>query len=225
MAPTVDDGWSKLDTSVSESSLADEGLTILSNNEPYTKEEESRVKRKIDFRLVILMLFINGLQYVDKMVFLSYTDIDNRICGDIRNHQPGATCRTRIQLVDKHLLHRLPCRSVSYKLSYATLPNRQIHHSKLYSLGYVFYIILIRVHSCSHRRCNKLFHSRCCSLLPWRIRVLSQSRLRSYNIVLVETRRTNCANRNLVLRKRPYRSAVRINLLCNRTSSGMLLNF
>lgn len=69
MGSTVDDGWSKLDSSLSQSSVADEGLTILSHYEPYTKEEEARVKRKIDFRLVILMLFINGLQYVDKIVF------------------------------------------------------------------------------------------------------------------------------------------------------------
>jgi hypothetical protein len=137
MGSAVDDGWSKLDSSLSQSSVADEGLTILSGYEPYTKEEEARVKRKIDFRLVILMLFINGLQYVDKMVFLSYADIDNRIGSDIRDYQPGAACRTRIQHANQYILYWLPRRTVSHKLSYATLSDRQIYHRELYSVGYV----------------------------------------------------------------------------------------
>lgn len=36
--------------------------------EPYTKEEEKRVLRKIDIRLALLMLLINGIQFVDKLV-------------------------------------------------------------------------------------------------------------------------------------------------------------
>lgn len=47
----------------------DEALKILHTNyEPYTKEEERRVLRKIDFRLIIVMLIVNGLQFVDKNV-------------------------------------------------------------------------------------------------------------------------------------------------------------
>ena len=38
--------------------------------EPYTKDEEKRVLRKIDFRLALLMLFVNGIQFVDKLVSL-----------------------------------------------------------------------------------------------------------------------------------------------------------
>jgi hypothetical protein len=36
--------------------------------EPYTKDEEKRVLRKIDFRLASLMLLVNGIQFVDKLV-------------------------------------------------------------------------------------------------------------------------------------------------------------
>ena len=39
--------------------------------EPYTKDEEKRLLRKIDFRLAVLMLFVNGLQFVDKLVSIS----------------------------------------------------------------------------------------------------------------------------------------------------------
>lgn len=47
----------------------DDALKILHTHyEPYTKEEELAVKRKIDRRLVPLMLLVNGIQFVDKMV-------------------------------------------------------------------------------------------------------------------------------------------------------------
>jgi hypothetical protein len=47
----------------------DEALKILHGEyEPYTQEEEKRVLRKIDFRLIIVMLIINGLQFIDKNV-------------------------------------------------------------------------------------------------------------------------------------------------------------
>lgn len=36
--------------------------------EPYTKDEEKRLVRKIDWRLALLMLFVNGIQFVDKLV-------------------------------------------------------------------------------------------------------------------------------------------------------------
>jgi len=41
--------------------------------EPYTKDEERRLVRKIDIRLALLMLFVNGLQFVDKLVRTSPT--------------------------------------------------------------------------------------------------------------------------------------------------------
>jgi hypothetical protein len=47
----------------------DEALKILlTHYEPYTKEEERRVLRKIDLRLIVVMLLVNGLQFVDKNV-------------------------------------------------------------------------------------------------------------------------------------------------------------
>jgi hypothetical protein len=38
--------------------------------EPYTKDEEKRLLRKIDYRLALLMLLVNGIQFVDKLVSL-----------------------------------------------------------------------------------------------------------------------------------------------------------
>lgn len=53
----------------------DDALKILHTHyEPYTKEEEKRVLRKIDLRLIILMLLVNGLQFVDKNVRLTLFD-------------------------------------------------------------------------------------------------------------------------------------------------------
>jgi hypothetical protein len=70
----------QIETSFSKTALdhkvkdGDDALQILhAEFEPYTKEEEKRVLRKIDFRLVILMLIINGIQFVDKTVFLKAT--------------------------------------------------------------------------------------------------------------------------------------------------------
>lgn len=47
----------------------DMALKVLHTHfEPYTPEEEKRVLRKIDLRLASLMLFVNGIQFVDKLV-------------------------------------------------------------------------------------------------------------------------------------------------------------
>jgi hypothetical protein len=47
----------------------DLALKILHTHyEPFTKDEERRVLRKIDLRLALLMLVVNGLQFVDKLV-------------------------------------------------------------------------------------------------------------------------------------------------------------
>ncbi len=47
----------------------DDALKILHTHfEPFTKEEEKKVLRKIDSRMVPLMLFVNGIQFLDKQV-------------------------------------------------------------------------------------------------------------------------------------------------------------
>ena len=54
---------------VANVSDGDVALKVLHTHfEPYTKDEERRVLRKIDFRLASLMLIVNGLQFVDKLV-------------------------------------------------------------------------------------------------------------------------------------------------------------
>ncbi|KAI1622124.1 major facilitator superfamily domain-containing protein [Exophiala viscosa] len=46
----------------------DLALKILHTHyEPFTPAEEKRLLRKIDFRLAVLMLFVNGIQFVDKL--------------------------------------------------------------------------------------------------------------------------------------------------------------
>ena len=50
----------------------DDALKILHTHyEPYSQEEEKRVLRKIDLRLIVIMLLVNGLQFVDKNVRLT----------------------------------------------------------------------------------------------------------------------------------------------------------
>lgn len=44
--------------------------------ESYTAEEEKRLLRKIDIRLALLMLFVNGIQFVDKLVCIFSTPND-----------------------------------------------------------------------------------------------------------------------------------------------------
>lgn len=52
-----------------EISDGDLALKVLHTSyEPYTPQEEKRLLRKIDFRLASLMLFVNGIQFVDKLV-------------------------------------------------------------------------------------------------------------------------------------------------------------
>lgn len=47
----------------------DAALKLLHTHyEPYTKEEEKKVLRKIDLRLVVVMLVVNGIQFIDKQV-------------------------------------------------------------------------------------------------------------------------------------------------------------
>ncbi len=47
----------------------DDALQFLQQGqEPYDKQEEKRVLRKIDFRMVTLMLITNGFQFIDKNV-------------------------------------------------------------------------------------------------------------------------------------------------------------
>jgi hypothetical protein len=69
LTPTVshvDDKTHTLEGAVDD---GDDALKILhSHYEPYTKAEEKRVLRKIDFRLVVLMFIVNGTQFVDKLV-------------------------------------------------------------------------------------------------------------------------------------------------------------
>lgn len=51
----------------------DLALQVLQTHyEPFTKEEERRVLWKIDTRLALLMLFVNGIQFVDKLVSTSF---------------------------------------------------------------------------------------------------------------------------------------------------------
>lgn len=47
----------------------DDALQFLQQgHEPYSKEEERRVLRKVDIRMLTLMLIVNGFQFVDKNV-------------------------------------------------------------------------------------------------------------------------------------------------------------
>jgi hypothetical protein len=113
--------------------------------EPYSKEEEKRVLRKIDYRLASLMLLVNGIQFVDKLVIVSrffpeHTQLTN-IPDDIAGCNVWARYRSssegsRILAAHKHLLHRLPHCTIPNEYSYATIPNWEIYHRQSCSMGH-----------------------------------------------------------------------------------------
>lgn len=54
----------------------DDALQFLQQGqEAYDKQEEMRVLRKIDFRMVTLMLITNGFQFIDKNVRIPAADL------------------------------------------------------------------------------------------------------------------------------------------------------
>jgi hypothetical protein len=54
----------------------DDALRILHTHfEPYNEEEENAVKKKIDRRLVPIMLIANGLQFLDKNVRITFSAV------------------------------------------------------------------------------------------------------------------------------------------------------
>ena len=135
----------QIETSIGKTALdhkvkdGDEALQILhAEFEPYTKEEEKRVLRKIDLRLVILMLIINGLQFVDKTVFLKATliYIDHPYCSDVRYHHASTPRWSRLQPFDQYILHWIPRRAVSDKLFDATLSHWEVSHCQHCPVGY-----------------------------------------------------------------------------------------
>jgi ACS family allantoate permease-like MFS transporter len=70
----------------------DEALKYLhAEFEPYTEEEERQVRRKIDRRMVILMLVVNGLQFVDKNVSCLPHCVENLITDHVQTISAAAT--------------------------------------------------------------------------------------------------------------------------------------
>lgn len=59
----------------------DAALKILQDHiVEYDSEEEARVRRKIDFHLVPVMLIVNGIQFVDKLVCLQNAMLRYNLC-------------------------------------------------------------------------------------------------------------------------------------------------
>lgn len=101
----------------------DLALTVLHTHfEPYTKDEEKRVLRKIDFRLALLMLFVNGIQFVDKLVssdsctvlmYLLLTDQSDHLSGrHLRPRQGNPPQGSGVFAAPLNFLHRLPSRTI-----------------------------------------------------------------------------------------------------------------
>ena len=115
----------------------DEVLKILHEEfEPYTEEEEKCVLRKIDVRRVLLMLIVNGLQFVDKSVSTSksqnllhnkvFTIPDHHVSSHVWNNYTGPPRGPRIQLGDQYLLYWIPYCPVSNQYTHASLSNGEI---------------------------------------------------------------------------------------------------
>jgi len=179
-------GEEKITTSVAshneQSSLSDEpkvradeiqdgdlALQVLHTHfEPYTKDEEKRLLRKIDFRLALLMLFVNGIQFVDKLVSASslcapvYTVLtkwkDHLPSGYLWSRQGSSSEGPGILSLNQHLLHRLPSGAIPDKCSHAALPDWQIYYRQLCPLG-----CRVDLYGILHQLRN--VHG--CSILPW----------------------------------------------------------
>jgi hypothetical protein len=115
----------------------DDALKVLHTHyDPYTKEEERAVRNKIDRRMVLLMLAINGIQFIDKTVRTQHeppgswtgwlTSVDDLRGGDVWHYHRGTTRRPGVQSVDQYLLHWISDRSVPDQSSDATLPHWEI---------------------------------------------------------------------------------------------------
>lgn len=124
----------------------DLALTVLHTHfEPYTKDEEKRVLRKIDFRLALLMLFVNGIQFVDKLVSNdSCTVLVDFLLTDQSDHLPGRHLwpyqgsppqGSGVFAAPFNLLHRIPSRTVSHQYPHAALPYWQIYYRQLRLVG------------------------------------------------------------------------------------------
>jgi hypothetical protein len=58
-------------TNITKVQDGDDALKFLQDHsQPYTRDEEKRVMRKVDLWMVSLMLVVNGIQFVDKNVRL-----------------------------------------------------------------------------------------------------------------------------------------------------------
>jgi hypothetical protein len=104
----------------------DEALKVLANyqgDETWTAEEEKKLTRKIDRRLLSILCITYGLQYYDKAMLsqavryiIGYRQLRNTkiYLGALRTEDgPGSECWTPILLVCRCLLPRVHLRRVS----------------------------------------------------------------------------------------------------------------
>lgn len=117
----------------------DEALKVLHTNIEYTEAEEKAVQRKIDWRLIPIMLTVNSLQLIDKGVCLvplfrlwmiTNNQISEYITGsDIWPHSTGQTQGARVQPFGSVILHWIFGCGISNQLSHAKVPDWQIPDS------------------------------------------------------------------------------------------------
>jgi hypothetical protein len=196
----------------------DLALTVLHTHfEPYTKDEEKRILRKIDFRLALLMLFVNGIQFVDKLVsndsctvlvYVLLTDQSDHLPGrHLRPYQGSPPQGSGVFADALNLLHRLPSRTIPNQCPHATLPYWQIYHCQLRLVG-----IGLDLHGILHQ----FWPVHGGSIFPGCLRVLPHPWLCSDHIILVEEGGAASSYRRVVLRQWSHLHTLRLHLLWHR---------
>ena len=133
----------------------DEALKFMTEHdgEAVTPEEEKKVLRKIDFRLLPIMMLLNTLQLVDKNVSATmdkaatvlfslwianpvFLSADTLHSSCLRPRDAGQTRGTAVLAARIALLHRIPCRRIPFQLPDAEAAHRQVSDSQRHTLGH-----------------------------------------------------------------------------------------
>ena len=129
----------------------DEAVKVLANyhgEESWTPEEEKKLTRKIDRRLLSILIITYGLQYYDKAMlsqavrafcipsyFLPYSNLISCTGSLWSTNGPQARSRQPVLLLVRHLLPWLHLRCISGNRHGPALPNRARHFQHCAAVG------------------------------------------------------------------------------------------
>lgn len=135
-AAPIEEAQKDLKKQAVDTTHTDEAMKVLVNyegEETWTQQEEKKVLRKIDRRLLSLLICTYGLQYYDKAMLSQAVSLDNSpmwsssltVAGIVRSQRRSATeHRYTIFLLIGHILSRLHSRGISCDPDGSEISNR-----------------------------------------------------------------------------------------------------